>query len=243
MSIKLNSSGGGSVTIQEPTTASAYTLTLPAANGSILTDGSTVTVAQGGTGSTSLTANNVILGNGTSAVQVVAPGTNGNVLTSNGTTWTSAAAPVSAVKQIVSVSKTDTFSVASSSFTDITGLSASITPSSTSSRIFIIVNTMTSSNSSDAVSIRIYRNNNTAVGVATGTSNRPASLAVNGFWSNSAASLSGSFVDSPASTSTQTYAIQGRIQTGTLNVNRTNTDSDNGVYPRGISTITLMEIV
>ena len=53
----------------------------------------TLPVANGGTGATTLTANNVILGNGTSAVQAVAPGTSGNVLTSNGTTWTSAAAP------------------------------------------------------------------------------------------------------------------------------------------------------
>jgi hypothetical protein len=52
----------------------------------------TLGVARGGTGATTLDANNVILGNGTSAVQFVAPGTNGNVLTSNGTTWTSAAA-------------------------------------------------------------------------------------------------------------------------------------------------------
>ena len=51
----------------------------------------TVAVANGGTGATSLTANNVILGNGTSAVQVVAPGTAGNVLTSDGTTWASTA--------------------------------------------------------------------------------------------------------------------------------------------------------
>lgn len=49
----------------------------------------TLPVANGGTGATSLTANNVLLGNGTSAFQVVAPGTSGNVLTSNGTTWTS----------------------------------------------------------------------------------------------------------------------------------------------------------
>jgi hypothetical protein len=48
-------------------------------------------VAQGGTGAATLTANNVLLGNGTSAVQAVAPGTSGNVLTSNGTTWESAA--------------------------------------------------------------------------------------------------------------------------------------------------------
>lgn len=50
----------------------------------------TLPVANGGTGATTLTANNVLLGNGTSALQVVAPGASGNVLTSNGTTWTSA---------------------------------------------------------------------------------------------------------------------------------------------------------
>jgi len=49
----------------------------------------TLNVANGGTGSTSLTANNVLLGNGTSAVQAVAPSTSGNILTSNGTTWES----------------------------------------------------------------------------------------------------------------------------------------------------------
>jgi hypothetical protein len=50
----------------------------------------TVAVANGGTGLTTLTANNVMLGNGTSTPAFVAPGTSGNVLTSNGTTWTSA---------------------------------------------------------------------------------------------------------------------------------------------------------
>jgi len=49
----------------------------------------TTPVSAGGTGSTTLTANNVLLGNGTSALQAVAPGTAGNVLTSNGTTWAS----------------------------------------------------------------------------------------------------------------------------------------------------------
>ena len=58
------------------------------------TIGPTVPVARGGTGATTLTANNVILGNGTSAVQFVAPGSTGNVLTSNGTTWASTAPAV-----------------------------------------------------------------------------------------------------------------------------------------------------
>jgi hypothetical protein len=49
----------------------------------------TLGVDQGGTGLTTLTANNVVLGNGTSTPLFVAPGTAGNVLTSNGTTWSS----------------------------------------------------------------------------------------------------------------------------------------------------------
>lgn len=40
MPIKLNSSGGGSVTIDVPSTASAYTLTAPAANATLITTGS-----------------------------------------------------------------------------------------------------------------------------------------------------------------------------------------------------------
>ncbi|MFH0814716.1 MAG: hypothetical protein V1902_01300 [Candidatus Falkowbacteria bacterium] len=50
-----------------------------------------ITVAQGGTGQSSLTANNVILGNGASAVAFVAPGTANNILESDGSTWASAA--------------------------------------------------------------------------------------------------------------------------------------------------------
>ena len=51
--------------------------------------GTALPVANGGTSLTTLTANNVILGNGASAPSFVAPSTSGNVLTSNGTTWAS----------------------------------------------------------------------------------------------------------------------------------------------------------
>jgi hypothetical protein len=53
-------------------------------------------VADGGTGASTLAANNVLLGNGTSALQTVAPSTSGNFLRSNGTTWVSQAVSVGA---------------------------------------------------------------------------------------------------------------------------------------------------
>jgi hypothetical protein len=63
----------------------------------------TLPVAKGGTGATSLTANNVVLGNGTSAVQVVAPGTSGNLLTSNGSTWSSTTPAASGISAGLSI--------------------------------------------------------------------------------------------------------------------------------------------
>jgi len=80
--------GNASVTLGG-TTTSVGNLTLT--NATISSVSTPITVAQGGTGLTTITANNVMLGNGTGNVQIVAPGTSGNVLTSTGTTWSSTA--------------------------------------------------------------------------------------------------------------------------------------------------------
>ena len=84
--------------------------------------------------SADLTLNNVILGNGTNAPQVVAPGTSGNVLKSNGTTWTSAAE--AAIPQLVGTNTTatsDQFLVASAGSITIT------LPSGPSAGDFVII--------------------------------------------------------------------------------------------------------
>lgn len=75
-----------------------------------------LTVANGGTGLATLTANNVILGNGTSTPAFVAPGTAGNVLTSNGSTWTSTAGATGDVTTttVQTITGTKTFSGTSS---------------------------------------------------------------------------------------------------------------------------------
>jgi hypothetical protein len=83
-----NLAGSSNLTFNGTTlTANTFTATNP------------VDVASGGTGAATFTANNVLLGNGTSAFQVVAPSTAGNVLTSNGTTWQSTAPAASGVSQ------------------------------------------------------------------------------------------------------------------------------------------------
>ena len=92
------------------------------ANYNILYDGSgnpaeiaSISVAQGGTGASTHTANNVLVGAGTSAITSVAPSTSGNVLTSNGSAWTSA----SASGGPTSGTKIDTTSGTSHTFTGI----------------------------------------------------------------------------------------------------------------------------
>jgi hypothetical protein len=73
-------------------TMASQNATAVAITGGTITGITDLTVADGGTGASSITANSVILGNGSSALSgnLVAPSTSGNVLTSNGTTWTSA---------------------------------------------------------------------------------------------------------------------------------------------------------
>ena len=117
-SVVIAGNTSGTVTLAAPDVAGTTTLTLPATSGTVITGtGGVTAVAQGGTGASTLTANNVLLGNGTSALQAVAPGTSGNVLTSNGTTWTSAALPAGGVTslngQTGAITNTDLYAIGS----------------------------------------------------------------------------------------------------------------------------------
>ena len=121
--------------------STGVTGTLPIANGGTGTTATahtslttnvtgTLPVANGGTSLATLTANNVLLGNGTSAPTFVAPSTTGNVLTSNGTTWTSStpATPNTAGgATLTNIDPTSSGTTAFIDFADATFSSATIT--------------------------------------------------------------------------------------------------------------------
>ena len=71
-------------------------------NGNIVSLTTPLGAASGGTGLSTITANSVMLGNGISTVQTVAPSTSGNVLTSDGTTWSSARSLIPTIQAFTS---------------------------------------------------------------------------------------------------------------------------------------------
>jgi hypothetical protein len=150
------------------------------------------------------------------------------------------------VLQVVSVTKTDTFSMTSTTFADVTGLTATITPSSATSKILVMFSTSIGNDPGQTTAIlRLTRAGSAiAVGDAAGSRTQAFFPRLSGPSTNNTLPTHGSFLDSPATTSSRAYAIQVRSEIGgqPVYVNRGATDTDAATFARGISTITLMEV-
>jgi hypothetical protein len=155
--------------------------------------------------------------------------------------------PVGGILQVVSATKTDTFSTSSTSFVDITGFTATITPSATTSKIFIsatIAGSNTGTTGARTVIFQLVRDStNIAVGDTAG-GRSVGSSALFGLAAETrliyAAPIS--FLDSPNTTSAVTYKVQVRTLGNSAVLNRSADDSDNSDSMRTVSSITLMEV-
>jgi hypothetical protein len=150
------------------------------------------------------------------------------------------------VLQVVSASKTNTFSVSSSTYTDVTDLSVSITPSSASNKILILCYMNGSSNQAvGSIVTRLVRGS-TAISIGDSAGSRvQGSSDQTVADSNHQSNMNIKFLDSPATTSATTYKIQIRGDgTGNhqVSINRSQADGDNANNTRTASSITVMEI-
>ena len=183
---------------------------------------------------------------GTGTLTIAAPNTSTNrTLTlpdNTGTILTNATAGT--VLQVVSVAKTDVFTTASTSLVDITGLSASITPTSATSKILVLCSLSLNVINGNYMAQAVLFRGATRISVGDAAGNRTQSSAyatINGDRGRSPFAIN--YLDSPATTSATTYKFQGMVESGgTLYINQNASDLDNANNGRTASTIILMEI-
>ena len=156
------------------------------------------------------------------------------------------------VLQVVQTVKTDTFSTTSvaSSPADVTGMSVSITPSSSSNKILVMVNGM-GGYGAYQVMFRLVRDS-TPISIGDANGNRPRmSTAFCAYTANSSneqyheAPFSICYLDSPATTSSTTYKLQMGTYNSSVSVylNRNAGWQNIADYdPTTASSITVMEI-
>jgi hypothetical protein len=165
----------------------------------------------------------------------------GTIITTAGVP--SSAMPAGSVLQVVSTTKTDTFSsTAANAFTDITGLSVSITPTSSSSKIMVFCTVQGINANTNAYFSLVRDAAAIGVGGASGSRSQVSSENIYKVGTNMMAGSSFQFLDSPVTTSSTTYKIQFITDGGTTYVNRTVGDIDALYTGRSQSTITVMEI-
>jgi hypothetical protein len=174
-----------------------------------------------------------------------------SVIAYDGSAWNPVGAepPAGIGSNVVQTVKTDTFTTANTTFTDVTGLAVTITPSSATAKVLVIAQIAYGLGADAAGPIfRMTRDGN-AVYVGDAASNR--TRAVFGGRTGSAvfdtmvATGSIVFLDSPAQATATVYQIQA-LQTpltgGTVCVNRSTNDGDFDQRVRGASSITVIEV-
>ena len=147
------------------------------------------------------------------------------------------------ILQVVQTTKTDTQTIQSQTFTDVSGMSVSITPSATSSKIFVQFSVSIGCNNYGFINLLrgstdIFKGD--ADGSRISCTIGSATMAV-----YECKSYSSSFLDSPNTTSAITYKLQAATPYDAsyyIHINRAHTDTNATYLGRMTSQITAMEI-
>lgn len=198
---------------------------------------SSVVIAGDTSGSITLQAPSVA---GTTTLTL--PATTGTVVTTN-------TMPAGTILQVISTTKTDVFSTSSTSWTDWTGMSATITPKSSTSKILVMMTSGVANAASNSFQyVKLQRNgSDIALGDSSGSATRcwiDAALQNSAGYDIRLKPLTGTFLDSPATTSAVTYKLQVILTNGSATPayfgrTATTVDANRSSIP---STLTLMEV-
>ena len=175
-----------------------------------------------------------------------ADGTNGQALVTDASGNLSFAG-TGKILQVIQTVKTDTASLGSvDTFTDISGMSVTITPSSSSSKVLVTVVMNVSGGDNQAVAWRLLRGSTPIyIGDADGNRIRVAAsvrVATNG--DAEMVNCSAVFLDSPNTTSATTYKIDWArpFASSQIYLNRPSEDYDNNDRARAPSSILVQEV-
>lgn len=214
----------GTVTLAAPAVAGTTTLTLPTANGTVITTGSSAALP-------------------VSAINATGTPSATTYLRGDSTWSTISSGAVLQVKQ----GQTNTQqSFADNSWTDLSGLTIGITPTSASNKILVIATVWVNGDSASANLYARLNRNGTIVGVG---SNDTAGYAGNGGYRGlndgqdtlyNIHNIGFTWLDSPATTSALTYKIQGLTNGGNYYFNQSQPSGSRYFFM--YSTITVMEV-
>jgi hypothetical protein len=148
------------------------------------------------------------------------------------------------ILQVLQATKTDAFSTTSTSYVDLTGLSISITPSSTSSKILVFYNIDAGTAGDVAHGYLTLIRGSTEIFKADTAGNRRSATSVINTGTQTSQMHSASYLDSPSTTGATTYKVQILSSNGsTIYVNRSGRDLNSLTNDgRSVSSITVMEV-
>lgn len=146
------------------------------------------------------------------------------------------------VLQVVSQTQNEVWTTTSTSYQPVTGLAATLTPASASSKIMIFVKTSQDGDGDGSRVETALSRNGTQIGQADGKDYFSSGIHSRSGTDGNKYRLPGQtnidFLDAPNTTSALTYQVSMRVSSGTAYLNRAN---DSEIY-RGVSSITLMEV-
>lgn len=147
------------------------------------------------------------------------------------------------VLQVVASFKSDTASTSSTTFTSL-GLSVSITPSSASNKVLILTDAKIGHSTGQLRYVALFKDSSIiSTGDTAGTRIKTGITLTDGDGNQKIEPFAVTFLDSPATTSSITYAIFGRVySSGTVCINRGDNDADASNDARAGSSIIAMEI-